>query len=551
MLKKITIFLTVLVIISGAVGYFYYQKNIFGQDQLRFEITAPEDISVGKEVEYSVRYRNNSDVRLENFSLVFEYPEKSTPVEENNENIIKRGDFRREIKVGELNPGEEQVITFKMIPFGKKGDSLEASAWVSYIPKNLTSEYEMERNHKSSIDNVPIDFELQLPSNVDPNKEESFRLLFSSEMENPLTDIEINVEYPDGFYVVRSTPESDGEDDNFWRWPVLNEGGDGVIDIDGIFEGEAGDVKIIEASIGVWIDDSFITLKEVSRGTSISKSNILFNILINGKEDYIASPGEFVHYEIFFRNLGEETLRDLFLLVDLDKDTIDLEKVEAMNGKFQEDRDIIIWSHVFDSRLQSLREDEEGKVEFWVEIKKDLPTNPEVQMKASMEKAIKEVVSLVNTTVNFKQEVVLEGSPFDGDGPFPPEEGETSVFTVGWEVESLFNEIEDIKIKTGFDSSVEIVNEKLPEDAEISFNSINGNLEIEIEKLEPEEKAEVLLQIEMSPSGEVERDDKLIREAVLSATDNHTKESLVETFASVRVDHFMEDEEEEEDEEQQ
>jgi hypothetical protein len=527
MLKKITIILLILVLISAGVAYFYYQRNIFGQDKVHFELTASESLNTGEEMEYTVRYKNNSDTRLEEFLLVFEYPENSLPVEdeEEDESIIKRGDFRREINVGELNPGEEKMVIFKAIPFGKEGDSLEAKAWISYVPKNLTSKYEVNREHKSFIDGVPIDFEIQMPSTVDPSREESIRLLFSSEIEQPLTDIEVKVEYPEDFYLIRSTPETDADDGDFWRWPVLNKGNDGAIDIDGRFEGESGDVKIVRATLGIWINENFIVLKEASKGTSISQSNLLFTILMNGKDNYIASPGEFVHYEIFFRNIGEETLRDLFLLVDLDKTTIDLDKVEPMNGKFQEDRDIIIWSHVFDSGLQSLREDEEGKVEFWVEIKKDLPFEPEVKIKATMEKAIKEMVALINTTVELKQEITTD---------YPEKDGK-STFTAKWEVESLFNDIENIKIKTGLSQFATIEEEQIPEGVDFSFNTITKEVEITIDELQAREKIEIVLEIEMNPSRELTEEDTLIQETVLSAKDKHTKQPIAETTKAIKM----------------
>jgi hypothetical protein len=533
MLKKITIILLILVVISAGVAYFYYQRNIFGQDRVHFEITAPEDVTVGEELEYVVRYKNNSDARLEEFLLVFEYPENSVPVEdEEDENIIKRGDLRREIKVGELNPGEEKIVIFKTTPFGKKDDSLDAKAWISYVPKNITAKYETRRDHKAFIDSVPIDFEIQIPSTVDPSVEESIRLLFSSDIEKPLTDIEIQVEYPEDFYVIRSTPKTDADENNFWRWPVLNKGSDGAIDIDGLFEGESGDVKIVRATLGVWINDNFIVLKEASKGTSISQSNLLFTILMNGKDSYVASPGEFVHYEIFFRNLGEETLKDLFLQVELDKNTIDSDKVEAMNGRFQEDRNIIIWSHVFNSELQSLREDEEGKVEFWVEIKKDLPLNPEVKIKATMEKAIKEMVALINTTVNLKQEVVVEGGAFDATEPF----------IVKWEVESLFNDIESVKIKTKLNQFATITKEQLPEEAELSFNETTKEIEITVDELKAKEKMAFYLQIEIDSSAELTEEDTLIHEAVLSAKDKHTKQPVAETTKPTKLPQQEEEE---------
>ncbi len=529
-LKKITTLLIVLLVITLAVGYFYYERNIFWQDEVRFEIIASESIEMGKITEYKIRYKNNSDVRLEDMTLVFEYPHNVVPIEdEENSEIIKRGELRREIKIGELNPGQEKITTFKVRPLGKEGDTLEASAWISYIPRNLTAKYEMERNHTATINSVPIDLSFQMSSTVDPDIEESIRILFSSDIDYPLTDLEIRLNYPSLFEFVRSTPSTNAEQKDRWSWSVLNKGEDGAIDIDGFIKGDPGDSKVFTAVLGTWSNDRFIPLKETSKGTSISESHILIDILINGKEEYIANPKEFVQYEIFFRNLGKETIENLFLLVNLDKDSMDLGKVEPIKGRFQPDRDVIIWSHVFEPDLQSLREGEEGRVEFWVEVSDDLQYKPEMTIRASMEKARNDLTVKVNTLLDFSQNVVLEETPEEN-------------YVIIWEIESLFNDIEDIKLDTRLPQGAQIVTQEIGDNAEFSFNSISGNLQISIDQLDAKEKREMFIEIEGVLHDEIERDYILAYDAQVLAKDKHTKQ-IVSAFATeTLIDEFMEEE---------
>ncbi len=550
-LKKIIISLLIVLFVTVALGYFYYQKNIFWQDEVRFEIIAPEFVEAGEEVKYQLRYKNNSDVRLEDMTIVFEYPENSLIIEEEEEDVIKRGDLRREIRIDELNPGEEETVNFVSLPLGKKNQILQARAWMSYVPRNLTARYEIERTHTLKIEEVPLDLSFQMPSTMDTEKEQSIRVLFSSKMEYPLTDLEVRLFYPDGFEFIRSTPQTDTEENNMWPWPVLNEGDDGAIDIDALISGEPGEAKVFKALIGTWQDNNFIPLKEVSRGTSISESHILLDILINGKEDYIASPGEFVQYEIFFRNLGSETIEDLFLLADLDNQAMDLSKVEPMSGRFQEDRDIIIWSHVFKSELKSLREDEEGKVEFWVEVSEDLYYEPEMTLHVSMEKAREMITTKLNTSLDISQEILFEDSPFEDGGPFPLERGEKSNYALNWEVSSLFSDISDITIKTRLPREVEVGEEKIPEEANLSFNSATGELKIEIEELEVEEVEEFFIELSVTPWENVEKEDVFLYGVEVSAKDEHTKERVTTSLPAITMEEFLKEEEDEEESEEE
>ncbi len=540
-LKKVIVVLVGLLVVTGSLGYFYYQRNIFGEDRLRFEISAPEAIEAGEEVEYIVRYRNNSDVRLEEMVLVFEYPENVIIIEsEEDEDIRRRSGVRREVDVGELNPGQEKTVSFKARPLGEKGSSFKASAWIRYVPRNLAARYEAKREHIAVIENVPISFDFQIPANVDPDRETSFRLRFSSGIDYPLTDMEVRFRYPPGFRFIRSAPQTDTEERDVWSWSVLNKGDDGTIDIDGVLRGDPGDAKIFNAVLGIWLNDSFVPLKEASRGTAISRSNLLLDMQVNGKEEYIANPGELLHYEIFFRNIGSETLEDLFLLVDLDENTLNLDQVEPVEGRFQKERGVIIWSYTFDYVLLSLKENEEGRVEFWARAKEDLPQNPEIKVKASMERAEKTLATRINTRLSLRQSVIRKGTLFEETGPFPFKEGEKSNYTVRWVAKTFFNDVRDVTIKTELPEGARITGEKDPEDVSLSFNSSTREVVLEVEELSAGREKEIFFEVEIDPLEDFDEEDVVLGEGEMTAKDRRTDETVVQKTGAVFLDQVLE-----------
>ncbi len=542
-LKKIVLILLGMVFIIGSVAIFYHQRNLFGSDKLYFEISAPESVEAGGEVEYIVRYRNNSDVRLEDMILIFEYPDGSIPKDEEkgeeDENYIIRGDYRRQVEVGELNPGEEKVTTFQAILLEKKGASFEANAEIRYVPRNLAARYSLKREHITTISNVPISFEFQVPSNVDPDRESTFRLRFSSEIDYPLTDLQVHLTYPTNFHFIRSTPRADRDGNNYWEWPVLNKGDDGTIDIDGVLKGSPGDAKIFNASLRVDLGDRVVTLKEASRGTAISRSNLLIDMQVNGTDDYVAQAGELLHYEVFFRNVGEETLEELFLLVNLDGDTLDLNQVEPKDGRFQESGGNIIWSHTFDYNLLSLRENEEGRVEFWVRVRNDLPYNPEIKMQASMERASKILETKINTRLTLNQSVIREGAPFEVAGPFPFEEGEKSNYAVRVRARNYFTGVRNAIIKTKLPEGARITGEKSPEDYSLSFNSSTREVTIEIDSILAGEEKEIFFEVEVDPKKDFNEEDILVYETNISGEDRRTDREITATAGAVFLDQVI------------
>ncbi len=550
-MKNIILILVVLIVVTGAVGWIYYERNIFGDDRLRFEIEASEEMEAGEVAEYTLRYTNNSDVRLEDMGLIFEYPENMKPVEneEDEEGVIRRGERRREVEVGELNPGEERVTVFEGRPFGERGDSLRAKAEMRYTPKNLTARYRSDREHMAKINEVPIDFSFEMPPTMDAGEEDGIRILFSSEVEYPLEDVEIRVDYPEGFEFLRSTPEADS-DDKAWEWPILNEGDDGAIDIEGVLEGDPGEGKIFEATLGVWMDERFLPLKETSRGVSLSESDLIVDMQVNGERDYVAEPGELLHYEIFVKNVGDNTLEDLFLLADLDGEVLDLDNLEPARGRFQENRGVVIWSHAFDSGLHSLSSDEEERLEFWVETKKDdLPYHPEAEVRASIEKARDEITTKIGTILSVEKEVIREDSPFEEFGPFPLEEGEESSFTVKWDVETLFNDLRDVRIETALPDFARASGEKYPDDMDLSFDSDSGEVVIEKDDLSAGREEEVFLKVEVDLEDDLDEDLMLLEETVVSGEDRHTGEEVKGYAGGVSLGDLLEDENDEEDKE--
>ena len=133
MSNKTFFILTTLIVILGALGVWYYQRNIYSKEILKLEIFAPEKAEILQEVEYIVKYKNNGNIRLESPKLIFEYPKYS---------ITDNDEFRKESVLDDIYPGEEKTFSFKARLLGKEGEAKIAKAYLNYTPKNLKARYE-------------------------------------------------------------------------------------------------------------------------------------------------------------------------------------------------------------------------------------------------------------------------------------------------------------------------------------------------------------------------------------------------------------------------
>jgi len=126
--QLIIIFSAVLV---GIAGFWLWQKNSYSKEILKLEIIAPAETTMGEEITYVVKYKNNGDVRLQDPVLIFEYPAGAVPTEDQDTRITQSLD--------DIYPGQERNFSFSSRLFGKEGEIKEAKVLLQYTPRNLNS----------------------------------------------------------------------------------------------------------------------------------------------------------------------------------------------------------------------------------------------------------------------------------------------------------------------------------------------------------------------------------------------------------------------------
>ena len=497
MKRKFYFVLIISTIILGVVGYFYYQKNIYSKDILKLEILGSEKAVMGQEVEYTVKYKNNGNIRLEDPELIFEYPSYS---------LLEDGDSLRKIlDIGDaIYPGEEKTISFKARLFGKESELLEAKVFLNYRPKNLKAFYESSTTFTTTIEKVPLSFDLDLPLKMESAKDVQFRINYFSNSNYPLSNLGIRIKYPSGFEFISSSPEGMEKDE----WEVLenplNKANGGRVEINGTLMGEIGEQKIFEAKLGVWRQGEFVVLKEAIKGVEIIKPSLYISQQINGNPVYVASPGDFLHYEIFFKNIGEDDFNNLFLIAKLEGQAFDLLSLKADKGDFELGDNSIIFDWRINPNLQLLPSQEEGKIEFWVKLKEswEKEENPEIQDKIYLGQIWKEFETKVNSKLEIIQKGYFKDEIFGNYGPIPPKVGEPTTYTITWQTKNYYNDAENVKVKAILPEKAILTGKIFPEEEKESFSFDSKSREIvwNIGEMEAGENVpNISFQVELTP----------------------------------------------------
>lgn len=463
--------------IVGIGGYWHWQRNVFSKDVIKLEILGPREVGIAQEIEYIVRYRNTGHIRLEEPRLVFEFPEQS---------ILEQGESpRQEIGADKLGiaiyPGEERILRFRARLLGREGQSLTARAALSYRPKNLEARYESATTFTTIIESVPLAFTFDLPSKIEPGKDFEFRINYFSNIDYPLLDLRITADYPAGFEFIKATPLA--LEKNEWDIPLLNKAEGGRVEITGKISGRAGEQRIFRANLGAWKEGEFILLKTIAKGVELAKPALRITQRINGSPNYVAGPGEHLHYEILFKNIGKETLTSLSLSVTLLGEIFDMETLSAPKGDFALGGNSITWDWRRVGHLQFLNPGEEGKVEFWIRLKKDweivgLKGETVVQNRVFLGQIKEEFTTKVNSKLEVSQKAFFQDEIFGNSGPLPPQTGLLTTYTIMWRVKNFYNEVRNVKIKAILPQNVKLTGEIFPEgEAEkFTFDSVSREI---------------------------------------------------------------------------
>ena len=522
-MKKTILFILILGLLAGILGYYFYQRNIYSKEVLKLEILGPQEVQAFQEFEYAVRYKNNGDVTLEAARLIFQYPENSLLENEKSPRV--------EIPLDDIYPGQERIVSFKARLFGEENELLTAHASLKYRPKNLRAFYESKTTFSNRIEFIPLTFEFDIPSKIELGRDVQFSLNYFSNSDWPLSGLRVKIEYPSGFEFLQSQPKALAQ--NEWNLPLLNKADGGRIEITGRLLGEPKEQKIFRALLGFWLKGEFILLKKTIRGAEMISPSLSIFQQINGNPQYIANPGEFLHYEIFFRNIGEKPFQNLFLIARLEGEAFDFESIKTLEGQFQRADKSLLWDWREIPKLRFLGPGEEGKVEFWLNLKEDWQRTPPfdknfiLKNRIALSQAREEFETKINSKLKISQRGYFHDEVFGNSGPLPPRVGESTTYTIIWRAKNYYNDVDNAKVKAILPFGSRLTGRIFPEDARLTFDSQSREIVWEIGKLEADGESNIAFQVSLLPQ-ENQRGKILpiISEAKISGEDEFTGQSL-------------------------
>ena len=464
----------VFLIITGVI----IVKFIAPKTSLKIEISGPEVVKAGELITYTVSCKNTGNVALERPELIFNYPSHSLPEKGNLTETVKTEEFKNF-----LYPGEVETFQFKTRLFGISEEKKEVKSWLNYKTKSAPSpQMSSVVTFSTQISEVPIDLELDIPSKIPistkTKTEFKFGVRYASLIDYPLSNLILKIDYPSDFTLKESRPKKTKEKENFWEISTLKKNEVGEIELWGEFpkKQEIGKEVKFSAQLSIIIYGEEVLLKKTLKNSLTYEPIFLISQKINGKEGYVVSPGEKLHYQIHFKHVGKEPLRDLNLISRLEGNLYDLFTIECPEAKTKMGDNSIVWSGEKIPKLRYLTPGEEGEADFWINLKSDYKPKSISEVNA----VIKHRISLggfeqeFRTKVNSDLKISQEGYYRDKYGFFensgyPPQVNKATTYTIVWKVENYYNSVGDVKIKASLPVQVNVKSIYHPSQGEVNI----------------------------------------------------------------------------------
>ncbi len=524
-----------------SVALFLWGFYSFDEDRLELKLYGPERIVSGETVNYVVQYKNNNRVDLEDVRLTFFFPEGA--VFEGN---LGGQNFFTEKKIGSLKAGEQGQQEFKVQLTGVKNETREARTVISYHPSTISSLYQNEESLKTEIISVPLSLNFSLPEKVVSGQKINLVIQYLNDSNIAFEDLKLLLKYPNGFIFEEALP-APSEEKNIWNFEELSGQETGEIKIQGVLSGEGGEVKAFEAVLGIEKNNLFTELARVLKSSQVDQAPLTVSQTVNGSESYTAQWGERLNYQISYKNTSRENIRGVTVKVKIDPQALDLKTLNITNGTFDNRANTISWSNEGVSNLGYLLEGQSGTLSFSVGIQSQPPVknfsdknftikaeagidSPNIPLSLQGTRIGSESVieTRVNSLLSLNASAYFQDDSFSNSGPIPPRVGQTTTFSVYWNLTNSSSDLKNVKVEAFLPGNVAWTGNLLPRGEDISFDPSTRKITWKISELRAGigyilPARQVVFQVALTPSVvQVGKEAPILQQSSASALDSFT-----------------------------
>ena len=547
----------VLTALAGVFVFFYLRAQ--GQEA-RVEIQASDTTESGGVITIPIIYRNVSHTTLHDGEIAIALPPGALLREQGIDNDAPARIVR---PIEDLKPGDQGVVEITARLFGQEREDQTIEVIYYYRPENLRAQFSARADKTVRIVKVPLALSWDIPDTLSSGQDVPIKVHYILDNALPFGNISLKMDYPSGFTFTSADPKP-VVGDSIWDVGTLQPGVEGVITVHGMVKGEEGEVKAFRSSLGTFnaATKAWKTFSESSKEITIAVTPLSVQGFLGTARESVVRPGTELHFIVTYRNNTNAILKNVTVKALLQGSILNQLTLKPGNeGVVDSQTGAVVWGPGNVPELRQVSPDQSGQFQVTVQTKDQPPVisdkdkNLTVSLRSSIDVAsIPEELQGTNLssadTVEFKvaSKVIFSGkslygaSPIPNSGPFPPQVGQKTTYTIVWEVKNFTNTIANAKIIALLPANVTWENVTHMDGTAITYDNASsrvtwdiGNIPAGTGVLTPTLVG--AFQVSITPA-EVDRDNviKLINPSILMGTDSFINEGVDREVGEMSTD---------------
>ncbi len=503
--KKIIIagFIVAVLFFLGAIGFAVYtflKGDIFiSSSNIDVTFLGPDEIESGQEVEVTVQIYNNNNTTLKNVDLIVNYPEGAREL-----NDLSKKLNRVRLEVGDVGVRQQAEVNLSFILFGDEGLNQRLFFELEYGVERSNARYTHQSDYDILIGSSPISISVSSLRDIYAGQDAEFFVKIDSYSSEVLKNVVLIAEYPSGFTPREFSVEPD-RDNSEWIFTDFEANERKEISLKGFFEGDAGQERTVRFSVGVLDDNNRLMAIYSSDSYSAilrSPQLVLKSSLSGRTGDITISPLGVVEGVIRVRNGLSVEIKDVEIQIDLGDKIIDPDSIQTRRGGFFDpNNNLLIWSHIDQTRLAEIPAGREEIFEFSFSfldssVLRNLPEPSElittrVTARQTREEGVSENLQStvrqnieLSTTAGVSSRGLYSIGPFNNSGLLPPRVGEPTTYTVVLGLTSSVNDLRDVEVTATLPDFVEWMGMTAPDGVNIRYSESSRQITWRLNRLE-------------------------------------------------------------------
>ncbi len=453
-ISGVIILLIVIIISLSVVGFVYYQRSFFKQENVSLILTAPDSAKSNDLVEIAFEYTNKNRASLSNAEIKVEFGKYFIPIED--QSSFKVASLNSGvIEVGNIRSYGKGKITIAGYFVGPENFIENVQGTLSYQPAKTSAIYSTQGKSSTTINSSPIVIDFDSPQEIVSGSSLDLIISCRNTSRESIKNIKLIMEYPDNFSFKSEKP--DFAQDKVWFIGELLPQEEKEFRLKGVLSGKIGTFQKFKAQVETQATERSVVYAIHEYAAKIINAPIALSQYTNQEVVY---AGNELNYTVEFSNDANIPIRDAILKLQFEDEVLDFSELKLdRKGFYDKKNKTIIWKASDVPALKLLEPNESGEVNFTIPVKKELPiqdttdANFTIETRASIDS--EDIPSPIrdNKTILTNVLLIKLGSyvPFEvtgkyKEGELPPRVGKETIYTLTMEVGSYNNDLKEVEI---------------------------------------------------------------------------------------------------------